>query len=391
MAPDYFRPMRPRDLSEAHRAATPLELLFDLVTVIAIAAAATGLHHAIAEGHFVDGILRFATAFFGIWWAWMNYTWFASAYDNDDALFRLLTMVIMGGALTIAAGIEPFFESTSLTFIVIGYVVMRLAMVILWFRAALHDPARRRTALWYAVGIMLAQVYWVVLLFNQSLFGTFFYGLFALGAILELAVPALAEKNGPTPWHRHHIIERYGLLTIIVLGETLLSSSMALEQVSDDFNGRLVAIALEALVIVFAMWWLYFSPEEHLQTNNLQRALTWGYGHILIFATGAATGAGFAVLVDVVTDHAEVGQLVGNYAISIPVALYLMGLWFVRDRFVFKGAARYILPIFAALILVVPPLLALEGVAALMVLCVFVRDYVASKEDPSLAEPVQEL
>ncbi len=371
--------MRPRDVNEAHRAATPLELLFDLVTVIAIAAAATGLHHAIAEGHFVDGTLRFAAAFFGIWWAWMNYTWFASAYDNDDALFRLLTMVLMGGALTMAAGIHLFFESTNLTLVVIGYVIMRLALVVLWLRAARSDPASRRTALWYAGGITLAQVYWVVLLLSQPLPRVLFYILFALGTILELTVPALAERNGSTSWHRHHIVERYGLLIIIVLGETLLSSSMALEQVSDGFDGQLVSIALVALVIVFSMWWLYFSPEEHLATNELSRALTWGYGHILIFASGAAVGAGFAVLVDVVTDHAKVGVLAGHYAVAIPVALYLVGLWLVRDRFTFSGAAQYILPVFAGLILIVPLLLSLEGVATLMVLCVLVRNYTTCK------------
>ena len=86
-----LRPMPPRDPQESHRAATPLELLFDLVSVIAIAAAAAGLHHAIAEAHTLDGLAKFAGAFFAIWWAWMNYTWFASAYDNDDPLFRTLT------------------------------------------------------------------------------------------------------------------------------------------------------------------------------------------------------------------------------------------------------------------------------------------------------------
>ena len=90
-----FRPMRARDVHQPHRAATSLELLFDLVTVIAVASAAAGLHHAIADGHATDGVVRFAMAFFGIWWAWMNYTWFASAYDNDDVLFRLLTLAIM--------------------------------------------------------------------------------------------------------------------------------------------------------------------------------------------------------------------------------------------------------------------------------------------------------
>jgi len=367
-------------MNEAHRAATPLELLFDLVTVIAIAAAATGLHHAIAEGHFVDGILRFAAAFFGIWWAWMNYTWFASAYDNDDALFRVLTMVIMGGALTMAAGIHPFFASTNLTLVVIGYVMMRLALVGLWLRAARSDPAARRTALWYAGGITLAQAYWVVLLLSRPLSGILFYTLFALGAILELTVPALAERNSTTSWHRHHMIERYGLLMIIVLGETLLAGSRALEQISDGFDNRLVLIALAALVIVFSMWWLYFSPEEHLETSDLSRALTWGYGHVLVFASGAAVGAGFAVMVDIATDQAEVSVRVGDYSIAIPVALYLVGLWLVRDRFAFNGAAQYVLPVFAGLSLIGPLLLSLTGFAALMVLCVFVRNYAASKE-----------
>jgi len=69
-----IRPMPPRDPQQEHRAATPLELLFDLVSVIAIAVAAAGLHHAVAEAHAVEGILKFVAAFFAIWWAWMNFT-----------------------------------------------------------------------------------------------------------------------------------------------------------------------------------------------------------------------------------------------------------------------------------------------------------------------------
>lgn len=120
----FIRPMPPRDIHEGHRPATPLELLFDLVSVIAIAAAAAGLHHAISENHIVEGVFKFCLAFFGIWWAWMNYTWFASAYDNGDTFFKLLTMVIMVGALTMAAGISSFFATHDLALIVIGYVIM---------------------------------------------------------------------------------------------------------------------------------------------------------------------------------------------------------------------------------------------------------------------------
>ena len=70
----HKKAMQARDIQEHHRAATPLELLFDLVFVVAIAAAASQLHHAIAAHHIASGLFSFAVAFFAIWWAWMNYS-----------------------------------------------------------------------------------------------------------------------------------------------------------------------------------------------------------------------------------------------------------------------------------------------------------------------------
>ncbi|WP_048647825.1 low temperature requirement protein A [Nitratireductor soli] len=377
-----IRPMLPRDAHEPHRAATPLELLFDLVSVIAIAAAAAGLHHAISEAHVLDGVITFTMAFFAIWWAWMNFTWFASAYDNDDTVFRLLTMLTMAGALTMAAGISLLFGGFVMTTVIIGYIIMRVALVVLWLRAAQHDARCRRTALTYAFGILVVQLYWIGLLFAQPLSGATLYILFGTGVLLELAVPAFAERSAQTPWHRHHIMERYGLLNIIVLGETLLAGSVALRQAAIDGSvGGLIHIALAALVIVFCLWWLYFSREEHLQTGALSRTLTWGYGHFVIFASGAAVGAGFAALVDILTHHSQVPLIVGDYAVGIPVALYMLGLWFVRDRFIFKGAARHVLPAFALLVLLVPlSPLALEGVALVTVASVIARNRLAARE-----------
>ena len=136
--------MAPRDPHEPHRASTPLELLFDLVTVIAIASAAAGLHHALGANHAIEGVFKFVGAFFAIWWAWMNYTWLASAYDNDDTVFRLLTMIVMAGSLTVAAGIDAFFAASTLTMVIIGYVVMRLSVVALWLLSLIHisEPTR---------------------------------------------------------------------------------------------------------------------------------------------------------------------------------------------------------------------------------------------------------
>ncbi len=369
--------MPSRDPHEIHRAATTLELLFDLVFVIAIASAAAGLHHAIAEGHALDGTIRFVLAFFAIWWAWMNYTWFASAYDNDDAVFRVLTMVIMAGALVMAASIPLLFSALDVRMTIVGYIIMRIAMIALWLRAARHDPPHRQTALKYAKGIALVQVFWLVLLLIDPANALIFYVLFVVGGILELSVPVFAEKLGETTWHRHHIIERYGLLNIIVLGESLLAATIALETaMGDHINLSLVHIAISALVIVFMMWWVYFAHDEHLESQELSRSLIWGYGHSVIFASGAAVGAGFAVLVDVITHHAEISLTTGDYAVAVPLALYLGALWFVRDRYCLSGPGRMTLPVFAVMILISPLTpFALEGMAALMVLCVIARSY----------------
>jgi len=67
--------MTPRSPHEAHRTATPLELFFDLVFVVAIAQAAAELHHAVSEAHAVQGLMGYLMVFFAIWWAWMNFTW----------------------------------------------------------------------------------------------------------------------------------------------------------------------------------------------------------------------------------------------------------------------------------------------------------------------------
>src|SRR5690606_30107873 len=123
------RVMRGRDPRQEHRAATPLELFFDLTFVVAVSQAASQLHHALAEDHVGSGLAAYAAVFFAFWWAWMNFTWFPSAYDTDDVPYRLLTLLQMAGVLVVASGVPAVFENGDFTLVVIGYVVMRLAMV----------------------------------------------------------------------------------------------------------------------------------------------------------------------------------------------------------------------------------------------------------------------
>ncbi|MGH9003413.1 MAG: low temperature requirement protein A, partial [Acidimicrobiia bacterium] len=144
--------MRPRDPDEGHRAATPLELFFDLCFVVAVAQAADGLHHGLAGGHPREALI-YLLMFGAIWWPWVNFSWFASAYDVDDVPYRLATFVQIGGVLILAAGVPRTFEDRDFGIATLGYVVMRTALITQWLRAAAGDPACRRTARRYAAGV----------------------------------------------------------------------------------------------------------------------------------------------------------------------------------------------------------------------------------------------
>lgn len=160
-----MRKLTARGRDEAHRAASALELFFDLCFVVAIAQAGIQLVHSVAEAHAAEGILNYAMVFFAIWWAWMNFTWFASAYDNDDALYRVVTLVQIAGVLVLAAGVSRAFEDHEFLAILVGYVIMRLALTAQWLRVARSSEGAERTmALRYAGGVLLCQVGWLGLL-----------------------------------------------------------------------------------------------------------------------------------------------------------------------------------------------------------------------------------
>src|SRR5580765_9079182 len=143
------RRMAGRDPHEAHRAATPLELLFDLTFATSFGLAASESASVLAGGHFIAALVGFGFASFAICWAWINFSWFASAYDTDDWVFRLVTMVQMVGVLVLAIGLPRMFASIEHgqrldnSVMVLGYVIMRVALLFQWLRAAREDPARR--------------------------------------------------------------------------------------------------------------------------------------------------------------------------------------------------------------------------------------------------------
>jgi low temperature requirement protein LtrA len=210
----------------------------------------------------------------------VNYAWLASAYDNDDVLFRVATLIEMIGVLVIALGMPPFFRSiddgrhVDNSIMVSGYVIMRVAAVALWLRAARHDPEHRGPA-------------WPTRLPSRWRRSAGYY---------SSSGPLLAErKDGGTPWHPHHIAERYSLLGIIALGEVILGTVLAISAVVDllGWSAEVVLVACGGTALAFAMWWLYFTfPSARVLARHRRRAFGWSYGHIIVFGAIVGTGAG---------------------------------------------------------------------------------------------------
>ncbi|GAA1601608.1 low temperature requirement protein A [Streptomyces globosus] len=344
--------MTARDREERHRAATALELFFDLCFVVAVAQAGRQLVHAVAEDHVAQGVTGYLFVFFGVWWAWMNFTWFASAYDVDDVPYRIATLVQISGVLVYSAGIPRAFNDYDWTVAVLGYVVMRLALTVQWLRAAAGEsgPARR-CALTYAAGLVVCQIGWVGLLaVPESARRWAFLVLVAA----ELLVPVIAERTHQTPWHPHHIAERYGLFTIIVLGETIAASTVAVQSALDEHEALdlLLPIAAGGLLLVFSAWWIYFAVPAHDRLRTNREAIPWGYGHYVIFASAAAIGAGIEVAVEYAVGKAHLSQTAANLAVTVPAALFLAFVWLLHARYFKHGAVRQLtLPVAALAVL----------------------------------------
>jgi low temperature requirement protein LtrA len=330
-----LRPAVGRDPDEPHRAASPLELLYDLTFVIAFGATSVQLAHTIAMGHTASGLLAFAFATFAVSWAWINYSWWASAFDTDDWFVRLMTLVQMVGVLILSLGVPEVFagiEEGRLEpgVVVLGYVVMRLGMLALWIRVAVQDRVHRRTALTFIVSLALAQCGWIALgLGHPSLVA----GLLAAVPLylIETAGPIVAERRfTSTPWHPHHIAERYSLLTIITLGEVILGTASTISAIVQESGWTVDAgiVGFAGTALAFALWWTYYMmPSGVLLARFRARGFVWGYGHLVVFGALVATGAGLDVAAMATEGEAQLSALAIASAVAIPVIVLLLAFF----------------------------------------------------------------
>ena len=351
-----------RERTEEHRASTPLELFFDLCFVVAVAQAGSQLAHAFAEGHTWSALPHYLFVFFGVWWAWVNFSWFASAYDTDDVPYRVATFVQITGALVFAAGVPRMFAG-HLAVGVLGYVVMRTVIITQWLRvASCAEGSERVMALRYACGIAVCQTLWVVAVFLPHDVQPW---VVLPTVVLELLVPAFAERRYATTWHPEHIAERYGLFTLIVLGETVAAATVAVQSGlnRNDELGQVLPIAAGGLLICFSAWWIYFARPIHSYLRSNRQAFLWGYGHYLVFLSAAGIGAGLEAAIEYAVGEAHISSATAARVVTAPTALFLVTVWAIHARHNKHGAAQWVLPLAALAVLATT---ALGGGAAVL-------------------------
>jgi low temperature requirement protein LtrA len=245
--------------------------------------------------------------------------------------------------------VPRIFDQRDFTLAVIGYVIMRIALVTQWIRVSIDDAPRRETARRFAIGVTVCQIGWLSLLVAPQLWPL------AWGVLLpvELLIPAWAERAARTTFHREHIAERYGLFMIIVLGESVLAASLAIQGAlgAGAVTVELVTVIVGSILIVYSMWWIYFDrPEEHL-LDSVATAIAWSYLHLPIFAAVAAVGAGLVVAIEETSGHAHLGWVAVGTAVGAPIVVYLLSLWALYVRVLRDRFHRLVVPVTVALVI----------------------------------------
>ncbi|MEU6564012.1 low temperature requirement protein A [Nocardia nova] len=383
-------PMIGRDPDERGRVSSPLELLFDLTFVVAVGTAASYFAEMVAAGHAGKAVLAFLLAMFAIVLAWINFSWFASAFATDDWLDRVLTMLQMIGVVIFALGLPAMFHSVDqgdhleLRVMVIGYVVMRVAMVLQWTRAARQSPRFRDVGAANVRWTVIAQIGWVVIGFVHLPLAVVIGGVLVLG-VLELLLPVITQGSaGGTPWHPHHVAERYSLFAIITLGEGVVGTVASSGDLLGGADGThwsadAIAVVVAGVGLTFGMWWVYFiTPFGDILVHRRNRGYLFGYGHFPLYIGIAGAGAGLHVAGLQLEHHTRIGPVAVVATLALPVGLYLLMVYLLHTLLLSAPDPFHILLLaLTAIVLAVAMILAAVGVSiAICLIIVMISPFI---------------
>jgi low temperature requirement protein LtrA len=275
---------RGRGLDEMRRA-TWIELFFDLVFVAAV----SQLANALAAEPTTARFFEFLGLFVPVWWAWMGFTFYANRFDTDDLVYRLLLLLAMFGVAALATTIPSVFRGATQGF-PIAYVAVRLVLIALYARASRHVPEARGLVRVYIRAFSFAVLIWLASLAFDAPWA---YVVWGIALAVELSAPIRAWRFLPdAPVDSHHLPERFGLLTLIVLGESVLAVVLGVSKISWDGGSAVAAAA--GFIVAASLWWIYFDflDEGALTARGLFGGLTYTYMNYFVVVGLAALGAG---------------------------------------------------------------------------------------------------
>jgi low temperature requirement protein LtrA len=316
-------PPRLRTLGEDEtRRSTWLELFFDLVFVVAVAQLGQQLSLDVSA----EGLFRFLGFFVPIWWAWMGFTFYANRFDTDDLPYRLLVFVAMLGVAALATTLPDAFAGASRGF-VLSYVFVRLVLLVLYARAIRHVDEGRAIAIFYFGAFSAAVVVWLASLLFPA---PERYWVWVLALAIELPAPIVGWRLIPTgPVDPRHAPERLGLLTIIVLGESVFAVVLGVTDVT--WGSEALLAALGGFVCAAAFWWIYFefvNPEYAFaalrRRGRILRGLVFVYSNFPVIAGLAALGIG--VKLSVLAAGGETAYDESGWLLCAGLALSMLGL-----------------------------------------------------------------
>jgi low temperature requirement protein LtrA len=311
---------RARDAHDERRA-TWLELFFDLVFVAAVGQLANSLAAEPTKERFFE----FLGLFVPVWWAWMGFTFYANRFDTDDLVYRLLMLLAMFGVAVLATTIPSVFRGATEGF-VLAYVGVRVVLVALYARAARHVAEARALARSFLGAFSLALLIWLSSLLLPT---PWTYVLWGVALAIELVAPIPAWRLlREAPVDRRHLPERFGLLTLIVLGESVLAVVIGVSKVSWDAGSGAAAAA--GFVVAAALWWIYFDflDEGALTSRGIFGGLTYTYMNYFVVAGLAALGAGVKLAVLAAGGDHHYDDT--SWVLSAGLALAMVGLGVIQ-------------------------------------------------------------
>jgi low temperature requirement protein LtrA len=308
--------LRSADGLEAGRRVTWLELFFDLVFVAAVAQVGTHLR----EDYSLLGVARFSVLFVLIWWAWLGHTTYCTRFDTDDLVQRAFTGLQMFLAIVMAINATGALDSRDSAGFAAAYSVMRFVLVAQYWRARGDVRARGLTSR-LATGCAVAASLWLASAFTAAPLRFWLWGL-ALG--IDVATPLAATAHLiRVPHDAAHLPERYGLFSIILLGESVVSVMHGMES-QEYWSVTAASAAILGLALLFSVWWWYFDiigavGERFVRSSrDAVRFHVWSYAHLPLYLAIAVTGVGLEhviVTAAVSSMHSgEIGILTGALA-----------------------------------------------------------------------------